>query len=83
MLDEPCIRWGAHWRHLVNTIERSMRGGNADRLFLYDARSPVVDRAVNNVAYTIHAHKTAVLTFCGYNNSSNRLILLCLNWLSL
>ena len=71
MLDEPLSDGGEHWRHLVNTIERSMRGGNADRLFLYDARSPVVDRAVNNVAYTMHAHQTALLTFCGYNKSSN------------
>jgi len=23
-----CIRWGAHWRHLANTIEPSMCGGN-------------------------------------------------------
>jgi len=26
---EVCIRWGAHWCHLANTIEPSMRGGNA------------------------------------------------------
>jgi len=24
---EPCIRWGAHWRHLANMIEPSTRGG--------------------------------------------------------
>ena len=21
---EPCIRWGAHWRHLANTCEEAM-----------------------------------------------------------
>jgi len=26
---EPCIRWGAHLRHLVTTTERSLRGGDA------------------------------------------------------
>jgi len=26
---KACIRWGAHWRHLANTIEPSLRGGNA------------------------------------------------------
>ena len=29
---EPCVTWGAHWRHLANTIERSMFGGPAKRL---------------------------------------------------
>jgi len=27
--NEPCTRWGAHWRHLANTIEPSMCGGDA------------------------------------------------------
>jgi len=26
---EACIRWGAHWLHLANTIEPSMCGGDA------------------------------------------------------
>jgi len=26
---EPCVRWGAHWRNLANTIEPSMCGGDA------------------------------------------------------
>ena len=26
---EPCIRWDAHRRHLANTVERSVRGGDA------------------------------------------------------
>ena len=26
---KACIRWGAHWRHLANTIEPSMCGGDA------------------------------------------------------
>jgi len=25
---EACIRWGAHWHHLANTIEPSMCGGD-------------------------------------------------------
>jgi len=27
--NEACIRRGAHWRHLANTTETSMFGGNA------------------------------------------------------
>ena len=30
-----CIRWGAHWRHLANTIEAPMCGGDADFLSDY------------------------------------------------
>jgi len=26
---EACIRWGAHWRNLANTIEASMCGTDA------------------------------------------------------
>jgi len=26
--NETCIRWGAQWRHLVNTIELSMNGND-------------------------------------------------------
>jgi len=26
---ETCIGWGAHWRHLANIIESSMRDGDA------------------------------------------------------
>jgi len=26
---EACIRWGAHWRNMVNTIEPSVCGGDA------------------------------------------------------
>jgi len=25
---EGCVKWGAHWRHLANTTEPSMRGGD-------------------------------------------------------
>ena len=25
---EACVTWGAHWRHLANTIEPSMCGGD-------------------------------------------------------
>jgi len=31
---QACIRWGAYWRHLANTIESSMCGG--DVVFLSD-----------------------------------------------
>jgi len=31
---EACITWGAHWRHLANTTEPSMCGGDA--VFLSD-----------------------------------------------
>ena len=26
---EPCVRCGAHWRHLANTVERSVHSGDA------------------------------------------------------
>jgi len=26
---EPCIKWGAHWRHLANMTEPSVCGGDA------------------------------------------------------
>jgi len=26
---EACVRWDAHWRHLANTTEPSMYGGDA------------------------------------------------------
>ena len=26
---DACIRWGAHWRHLANTTEQSVHGGDA------------------------------------------------------
>jgi len=29
LIGGPCIRWGAHWRHLANTIEAPMCGGDA------------------------------------------------------
>jgi len=41
---EACIRWDADWRHLANTTELSMCGGDAaflsnyyDHLLLYSA----------------------------------------------
>ena len=30
-----CVRWGAHWHHLANTIEPSMCGGDAAFLSNY------------------------------------------------
>ena len=29
--NEACVRWGAHWRHLVSAIERSVLDGDAGR----------------------------------------------------
>jgi len=41
---EACVSWegGAHWRHLANTIEPSMCGGDAASLSNYFDRSLVV-----------------------------------------
>jgi len=33
--NEACVAWGAHWRHLPNTTEKSMCGGDAAFLLNY------------------------------------------------
>jgi len=50
---EACIRWGAHWRHLANTFELSMCGGDAaflsnyfDHLILFDIVVVILMRVV-------------------------------------
>jgi len=57
---EAYIRWGLHWRHLGNTIEPSMCGGDAaflsnyfDQLFVYLAFFPGV---TSDVTWSKDAH---------------------------
>jgi len=58
---EVCVRWGAHWRHLANTIELSMCGGDAaflsnyfDHLLFINAAYNIINHDFNGGLMTVN-----------------------------
>jgi len=68
---EPCFRWGAYWRHLANTIEPSMRGGDAaflsnyyfDQLFFLYFLQQLCEQYTD---FSVVSLLSSTAVFCGY-----------------